>query len=382
MKIYKQVVERKLFVYTYQQKENCIYLHLWQSLFWKVGGVCKAIIYIARPWRILKLLTFNCTLGTVPSSDIALRCPDCPVAIRTITPTITEKAKHLVEKFNQDSNQTNHFKVDNIERVSSQWVFGTNYFFHFTTKETDCVKTQKAEKGKAFNLDNCNSLKDHEAVSNIFSIQFSFTTPEKTEDYTVSCEIYDPVDDDHHHSHHHKHGSCDHGKEGAKVEKSKDNVEAGAGKTGADEAAAGEKQVLPVKCELGKGKHCGQHKGLRHHCHPGRHHHHHHHPGHHHHHHHHHDHQNHSHPHDPAHHHHDHHNHTNAEHGSSSEETTDKQPFKRVKGSVQVFYLDEETPSPPVPTIFRLPKPGKDVPETADFPHEPSPLTTCPSSSW
>ncbi|XP_077344004.1 fetuin-B-like [Lithobates pipiens] len=346
----------------------------------KVDGECKTIMYISKPWRILKTLSYNCTLGTVPSRTIVSSCPDCPVIVRDISPSITEKAKHMVEAFNQESNQTNLFKLDEIERVRSQWMLGQSYFISFIIKETDCLKTQKDVI-----LDNCKSLSDSKAHVG-FCTGSAYNTPEKQEKYSVSCEIYDPRDDDHHHHHHHHgHGSCDHGKEGTQVEESKDNVghsEAGAGEVGLGEAGQGQTKDLPKKCELGKGKDCGQHRGHRHHCHPGHHHHHHHHhhPGHHH------DHQSHSHPHDPAHHHHphhhDHHNHTADEHGSSSEENTNKQPFKRTKGSVQVYYLDEETLSPPVPTIVRLPGPSKHVPEVADFPSEASPLKTCPSEPY
>lgn len=189
-------------------------------------------------------------------------------------------------------------------------------------------------------------------------------------------------DDDHQH-HHHGHGSCNHGKEGAQVEKSKDNAghsEAGAEQVvqveAGQEQGQGQSKDLPKKCELGKGKDCGEHRDHQTNCHPG--HHHHHHPGHHH------DHQSHSHTHDPAHHHHhhDHRNHTADEHGSSSEENTNKQHFKRTKGSVQVYYLDEENLSPPVPTIVRLPGPSKNIPEVADFPNKASPLQTCPSEPY
>ncbi|KAM5165145.1 uncharacterized protein ACMZJ9_007577 [Mantella aurantiaca] len=357
----------------------------------EVTGQCKGIMYIARPWRILKILHYNCTLGTVSSSTIVSRCPDCPVIVRDITPNIKAKVDSLVVKFNNlaapNNNQTHHFKLDEIERVRTQWVFGQSYFIYFTIKETDCLKTQENVV-----LENCNFLKDHQAHVG-FCTGNTYTKPDKSDEYVVSCEIYNPRDDDHHH-HHQKHIPCDHRKEGGQVEKVKDNVEqseAGAGEVGPTEVAPGE-AGQSEKCQLGKGKHFAGDRSCKHPCphdpryhrHPGHHHHHHsghhhHHPGHHHHHHHHHqqDCQNHSHPHDPDHHHphhHGHHNHTSPEHGSSSEESTDNQSFKRTKGSVHVYYLDKDTPSPPVPTIVRLPTPGKLMLETADFPNEPSPL--------
>ncbi|XP_068137212.1 fetuin-B-like [Hyperolius riggenbachi] len=340
-----------------------------------VFGECKAIVYIARPMRILKLLNYKCTLTPVPSSTIVQTCPDCPVIVKEITLEIKTKAAHLVEKFNKESNETKHFKLDNIERVRTQWVFGQSYFFYFTIKETECLKTQAD-----VNIENCKTLHDHEAHVG-FCIGSVWNTPEKTEGLSVNCEIYNPRDDDHHHPHHHGHGKCGGEKEGAQVDATKGTSDV----PGADEAGTGE--ATPGEAD--------KHRDHKHHCHPGHHHHHRHHPGHHDHHHdhpgHHHHHHHHHDSKDPTqqhdHHHHDH-KHNDTDHGSSSEESTGAKPFKKPsKGSVDIYYDYDGTKAtaPPVPTItrssqFRRHLPWKHMPETVDFPNEPPALQTCPEA--
>lgn len=57
---------------------------------------------------------------SVPSRKIVSSCPDCPTSVRNISPSIKAKAEQMVATFNQESNQTNLFKLDDIERVSTQ----------------------------------------------------------------------------------------------------------------------------------------------------------------------------------------------------------------------------------------------------------------------
>ncbi|XP_075058328.1 fetuin-B-like [Mixophyes fleayi] len=323
----------------------------------QVSGQCKAIILIAKPWRILKLLNYNCTLSTVPSSTIVRICPDCPTVI-DITDELKEKADLMVQKFNADGNETRYFKVNNVERVRSQWVFGASYFLLFTIKETDCLKTQAD-----VNLAKCNFLKDNEAEVG-FCKGNSYTSIEQVEVLDVSCEIYDPTDDDN------SNEQCGLGEESSKFDQRKKNHDAkGRGEAGPDRH---------------RHKHGRRHRGHRHHhCHHGHHHKHAHPHHHHHHHHHHHQHMNHTNQHDKSHDHHGHRNHTSEGHGSSSEENNDNKPHeKRTKGSVQIYYLTDDSTKVPTPTISRPPpSPGRHRKykfDNIDFPNEDSPLKTCP----
>ncbi|XP_063772427.1 fetuin-B-like [Pseudophryne corroboree] len=325
-------------------------------------GDCKAIIAISRPWRILKLLKYDCTVTPVPSSTIHRLCPDCPTVITDITAEIKAKADRLVEKFNKESNETSHFKVDHIDRVRSQWVVGPSYFFYFTIKETGCSKAQADVI-----LENCNDLRDNETHVGFCKGSIYTSTLENVETLEVSCEIYEPKDDDN------EHGHCDHGKESSTSEQGKEKPDGKRpGKAGRDNYAPGVRGP--------------EFRGHKHHrCHPHHHKHDHRHHSHHHHHHHHDLNQTHHHDHSHDHHkHHGHHNHTAAEgHGSSSEEQSDKRSFvKKSKGSSRYYYNTDDSQIAPSPGVPRPPHGRgphrKSIRDKFDFPKEVSPLQTCP----
>ncbi|XP_073531107.1 fetuin-B-like [Phyllobates terribilis] len=350
-----------------------------------VFGHCKAIIFIARPRRILKLVNYNCTLSPVPLRSFVHICPDCPPLVRDISPKIEAKADLVTQQFNKDSNETHYFKVDHIERVRTQYMFGQSYYFSYIIKETECLKTDSN-----VNLADCKFLKNSEAEVG-FCKGSSYHTPERKEEVTGSCDIYDPKPDKDDHDHRHSH--CGHGPDSSKTGQRKEKSDAPkAEETEVKEEGTGEAgqgKDVPDNCEHRKHGHCPHH-GCRHHHHQHPHHHHRHRP-HHHHHHHDHDHKNGNHSHDPSHqhhhHHHHHHNHTSSDDGSSSEEHTETKDFKkRSKGSVQFHYLSDDENSVPVPTIVRLPPPpqhpgkhgkhGKH--DSIEFPSEHSKLSTCP----
>ncbi|KAM4043777.1 fetuin-B-like [Anomaloglossus baeobatrachus] len=343
-----------------------------------IFGHCKAIIFIARPWRILKLMNYNCTISPVPLRSVVHVCPDCPSLVRDISPKIEEKVNLVAEQFNKDSNnnETHYFKVDHIERVTTQYVFGQSYFFSFIVKETECLKTDSN-----VDLANCKFLKDSEAEVG-FCKGSSFHTPDRKENVQGSCEIYDPKPDKHDHGHKHRH--CHHGHDSSKTDQGQEKPdapkveEADVKQEGTGEAGQG--KDVPDNCGHHKHGHCPHH-GCRRHHHQHPHHHHRHHP---HHHHHQHDQKNDNHNHDASHHHDHHHNHTSSHDGSSSEEHAEKKSFKkRSKGSIQFHFLSDDENSVPVPTIVRLPPPpqhpgkhGKH--DDIEFPSEHSKLSTCP----
>lgn len=354
-----------------------------------VFGHCKVITVISRPWRILKLLNYNCTLGTVPSMAVARMCPDCPSPVSDITPRIKAKANLIIQQFNKESNQTHHFKVDEIERVRTQYMFGESLFFNVIIKETECLKTQAD-----VNLDDCAFRADKDAHVG-FCTGGSYHTPDRQEKYYVSCEIYNPrVDKDYDD---HRHRLCGHGPDRSSNKQGEEkntvpSVDA-AEEVQKDAGEAGKGKEAPGNCEHER---CPLQRGHKHHrCRHDHHHHHHphhHNDSHHHDHPHHHDHSHHHHHHHPHHHdhphhhhhHHDHHNHTASKEGSSSEEHSDKKPFeKRSKGSVEIYYLSAVEDHIPHPTIVHQPlkyeKPGKHGKfDNIEFPSEQSKLKTCP----
>ncbi|KAM8953115.1 fetuin-B-like [Pelodytes ibericus] len=323
-----------------------------------VFGQCKATVYISKIWRILKLINYNCTLSPVPSSAIVSICPDCPSVVREITPELKAKAGKLVEKYNNENNNTHYFNVYHLERVRTQWVFGQSYFLAFTIKETNCLKTQSDVV-----LANCEFLEDKSVG---YCTGGTYHNPAREEVFHVSCEIYEPEEHDHH----------DHpGHEGCPEDKGKPQ-------DGQDNANA------PTQEQKEEGSQKKSHKrGCRPHHHGHRPHHHDHHHGH----------QPHHHGHHPHHHdhHHDHHhhhcpqtnqcNHTSAEkHGSSSEEDTQaKRNFKNIKGSVQIIFLNngEVLPSPTIADQVPYSDPDKPKHISVHFPDFNSPLQTCPGDT-
>ncbi|OCT80692.1 fetuin-B [Xenopus laevis] len=353
------VMETKCSVLSGKSWEDCeepFSFHEW------VFGECKAIILISLPWRVQKLIYYNCTITTVHPRVILHTCPDCPIANREVTPEITEMADKLIADYNKDSNNTRYFKINHIESVRSQWVVGPSYFFQFTIKETDCLKTQENVI-----LSNCSFVDDREAHVGFCSGSIMKSNLDGTEHKQVSCDIYEPKDDHSHYPDYHGPYAC-HPEREVKIPEGQEKPEAAA-------------QEKSQKCRLHhKHGHHPSHKGHKH----GHHHHHHGHQPHRHHHHHH-----------PNHtssehheHHHHHNNHTSSEHhGSSSEEHTDKKADKKYfmrksKGVVQKITLGSETDVLPAPTItISIPplpsQPGVRT-EYIQFPEVASHLPTCP----
>ncbi|XP_053566165.1 fetuin-B [Bombina bombina] len=319
----------------------------------KVFGQCKVIMYIANGYS--KLKSYNCTTSAIPSRVIHRMCPDCPSRIKDITPEIKAKVQLMLDKFNE--NNTRHFEIYHIEKVTMQWVVGASYFAEFTIKENTCQKTQH----ETINPLICVFPKEGEAAVG-FCKGSLFERSISKENVAVSCETYEPKNDNHHH-HHDKHGKCPAETEGP---------------------THGVEQVKHDDQGQSKNETGGHHHR---HCHPHRgqkHHHRHHHPDHHHHHHsdphHHHRHPDHSH-----HHHHDdkhnRHNNTSSEgHGSSSEENIDKKSIdKKPLGSVEFFFLgDGETLPAPTISFQKPPSHGK---MEIIFPDTISPLKVCPGES-
>ncbi|NXP13748.1 HRG protein, partial [Thinocorus orbignyianus] len=80
-------------------------------------GQCKIITYTRHLMKRPKLYGFNCTLSPVPPglSD----CEDCPEKAEALEVTEEHKdiAAKALEKFNRESNRTNYFNVDKVEKI-------------------------------------------------------------------------------------------------------------------------------------------------------------------------------------------------------------------------------------------------------------------------
>ncbi|NXP76342.1 HRG protein, partial [Ramphastos sulfuratus] len=80
-------------------------------------GQCKIITYTNQLLKKPQLYGFNCTLSSVPPD--LLECKDCPVKIEILE--VTEQHKNIaakaLKKFNSQSNHTNYFNVDKVEKA-------------------------------------------------------------------------------------------------------------------------------------------------------------------------------------------------------------------------------------------------------------------------
>ncbi|NXC12323.1 HRG protein, partial [Corythaeola cristata] len=80
-------------------------------------GQCKIITYTNQLLKKPQLYGFNCTLSPVPPD--LLECKDCPVKIEVLEVTKQHKniAAKALQKFNSESNHTNYFDVDKVEKI-------------------------------------------------------------------------------------------------------------------------------------------------------------------------------------------------------------------------------------------------------------------------
>ncbi|KAJ1087769.1 hypothetical protein NDU88_000932 [Pleurodeles waltl] len=179
-----------------------------------VFGRCKAVYYTSLLWRKARLFSYSCVLSSVPRELISRMCPDCPVFTRD-TDSYKTKAESMVTTYNNESNNTNYFKIDYIERAAMQWVFKAAYFVEFTIQETNCSRLET-------DVSHCQFLDDEHAHVGFCkgSISEGTEMPDGPPTVSVNCDIYDPKKTGHpHHRHHdhngkgrHGHGHHGHGK--------------------------------------------------------------------------------------------------------------------------------------------------------------------------
>ncbi|XP_073701053.1 alpha-2-HS-glycoprotein 1 [Garra rufa] len=109
-------------------------------------------------------------------------CPDCPSLLPLHDPTALESVKSALQKFNKESNHKSYFKLMEVGRISTQWMFsGQSYFAEFAIMETNCTNKEAPQKEEA-----CNALCGDQA-------RYGFCKSSKvgTEEIEVECEIYE-----------------------------------------------------------------------------------------------------------------------------------------------------------------------------------------------
>ncbi|NXL29079.1 HRG protein, partial [Glaucidium brasilianum] len=80
-------------------------------------GQCKIITYMSQMLKKQQLYGFNCTLSPVPPD--LLECKDCPVKVEVLEVIEQHKtiATKALKKFNSESNYTNYFSVNKVEKT-------------------------------------------------------------------------------------------------------------------------------------------------------------------------------------------------------------------------------------------------------------------------
>ncbi|XP_074860538.1 fetuin-B [Carettochelys insculpta] len=152
-----------------------------------VFGQCKATLYINKPWRIVHLHSYECTLQPVPSSSVLRICPDCPIPGCPTEPKYLETAVVSLDKFNKESDQVHFFSVLNVSKASMQWVVGPAYFVEFTIQETSCSKNESVA-----DVSNCKPLSSALAHTGFCKGSVVKSQIDHHQFIRISCEIYDP----------------------------------------------------------------------------------------------------------------------------------------------------------------------------------------------
>ncbi|XP_068001219.1 histidine-rich glycoprotein [Melanerpes formicivorus] len=206
------VVETECPVLSKRHWESCEYGDLYTMDF----GQCKIITYTNQLLKKPQLYGFNCTLSTVPPD--LLECKDCPVKVEILE--VTEQHKNIaaeaLKKFNRQSNHTNYFKVDKVEKAFKLTASHEGHSVAFSIKETNCSKsTEEADQALE-----CDFLDDWHAHVGFCKARI-ISDPDEPDGTDISCEIYKPWLHDcrrpphhfghrhrhkHPHRHHHKHG--------------------------------------------------------------------------------------------------------------------------------------------------------------------------------
>ncbi|XP_061493403.1 histidine-rich glycoprotein [Rhineura floridana] len=147
-------------------------------------GQCKAVLYINRVFKKGGLYGYNCTVSPVPPE--LYECRRCPVRTTVVQDVegYTKEANRILERYNQESNQTHYFKVEEIQKVFSAVADRTVYIVEFTIKETSCPRSTLAK-----NISACEFLPDRYAHMGFCTGRVVKEDPSGVE--IQSCEIYD-----------------------------------------------------------------------------------------------------------------------------------------------------------------------------------------------
>ncbi|XP_009087668.3 histidine-rich glycoprotein [Serinus canaria] len=177
------VLETECSVLSRRHWESCDYSDTYPMDF----GQCKIITYTNHLLKKPQLYGFNCTLSPVPPDLV--ECKDCPVKLEALEVTEQHKdiAAKALRKFNSESNHTNNFAVDKVERILKMTASREGHILGFSIKETNCSKSVQ-ETDQALE---CDFLHDWHAHTGFCKARI-ITDADEADGTDISCEIYHP----------------------------------------------------------------------------------------------------------------------------------------------------------------------------------------------
>ncbi|XP_054458650.1 histidine-rich glycoprotein-like [Anoplopoma fimbria] len=167
-----------------------------------VYGQCKAVIYLNKVHRVVRLYKYDCVITPVPSTRVHELCPDCPSFVSFDNAEVQKSVSLSLEKFNSESGLSNRFALLKISRATAGMAMSMYYNAEYTIQETTCTKSAGA-------ADKC-PLMECEFAHKGFCKASLFYSPTGDADSSVECEIYEPEAAEREKKHHLLGGETDH----------------------------------------------------------------------------------------------------------------------------------------------------------------------------
>ncbi|XP_067272423.1 alpha-2-HS-glycoprotein 1 [Pseudorasbora parva] len=116
----------------------------------KVTAKCN--VTVSSVERKAAVKRFICDTEPASHKILVTKCPDCPSLLPLHEPKGLESVQTALQKFNKESSHASYFKLMEVGRIRTQWMFsGQSFFAEFAIMETNCTKeaSQNPEACKA-----------------------------------------------------------------------------------------------------------------------------------------------------------------------------------------------------------------------------------------
>ncbi|KAL4630787.1 alpha-2-HS-glycoprotein-like [Arapaima gigas] len=165
----------------------------------KVESNCNVVVTVLH--GNATAVRYTCKSEPASAEEINRMCPDCPSLLALNDSNGLDSIKAALNKFHEDTNETNYFKLLEVGRISTQWMFlGQSYFAEFAIVETHCSRQEKPEDPHK-----CKMLGKGEA-----RFGFCKSTLLGNGEISADCDIYEAQTDHHRHHHYHFHHKGSH----------------------------------------------------------------------------------------------------------------------------------------------------------------------------